>query len=221
MPKTKTTQKTAKQPAFLQRTISANSSKGRLIIFLLAFAVIGGGVMLYNSFAASTSQTAFYDKIYATVQPASVASETTGSKKGNKVWDLGTNGTVMANVILPPLSDGAPFQICANLKVSQAGSVGFIFGSAYKGGAQTVYVTASTDYKKYCINLTSTSTYPVAYSPGIVNSTNGDVRVGYIQLNYDSDNACYVSGEYVSGQYTSGTTIQCKAYGTYTSYASY
>lgn len=49
MPKTKKQTYSNK----LLTSISLNSTKGKLIVFLLAFAVVGGGIMVYKSFAAS------------------------------------------------------------------------------------------------------------------------------------------------------------------------
>lgn len=70
--------------------------KAQLIVFLVVFALIGGGIMAYRSFAASGSG------VYVGNQLANVSgggsyqvTETVGAKRGYSVWEIQyVNGTV-------------------------------------------------------------------------------------------------------------------------------
>jgi len=176
------------------KVVNPDSAKGRLIVFLVAFALVGGGIMAFRSFAdpSIVNINAGWQKISVTHQPAQIVKETSGSKSNAVLWSVGPGGNITANTVLPQLVPGAPFNICASIKATASGTVGFGFGNDQHGGEAPISVTASSDYQEYCAPMTFLPIYGNSYNPGIYNNTTGDIRVGFIQLNYDA--ACYVSG---------------------------
>jgi hypothetical protein len=125
MPKTK---KQSKAKG-LRSTINLSSNKGKLIAFMLVFAVIGGGYMLYRSFAATTPALVYTQRSasgsgssYLTNQ---VLSKINADGTGNSTIVAGSwyseaaSGTIYSNAELSPNSNMVAWTQSPNPNPSQ------------------------------------------------------------------------------------------------------
>jgi hypothetical protein len=130
--------------------------KSRLIIFLIVFAVVGGGIMAYRSFAASQSGTKLYASVNlapARAGDASMIKESSGSKSNTDVWEM-TGGSANKFLITKPSfvlpSTAKQVRSCANVRL-MAGTGRFVLTHPNgQGFSETINVTNSTTYKVYC-----------------------------------------------------------------------
>ena len=188
----KTTKKTARSNNIW--TKSDVRSK-RLIIVVLLFAIIGGGLIVFRSFAASPVIVAHANQITADTPPATKISDTDSSKNTFPAWAIGNGGGVSASTIsMVPYQVGQTFNICSYVKAAKSGVVTINFGIGKLGGSIPMAVKATGAYTKFCVPLSYLGVYST-YHPSIVNNTGANIRVSSISIEY---NAQFASGA-VSG----------------------
>lgn len=146
-------------------SIDINSPKGRFIAFMLAFAAIGGGLLVYKSFAALPTWTfsVANKNIIASSKPddqsckATVATDT-GSKNPLQVVNLActTTSTGYAQASIPGFNidstnAGKPYRLCADVKGNGTAELMFVGGSLPTSQTVTQAVAPNPNtYTKIC-----------------------------------------------------------------------
>lgn len=190
MPKTK---KPAKRKG-LSTIISLSSTKGKLILFLLIFAVVGGGYMLYSSFAATSEDVHYANKITKDYGSPYTVTESSGNKGGVTVWKLTGNQAVKSVWPTYGYNKFFSYKYCFTYRVQQSGSapvkVYFTTGSNnYTGDFQvipSIDAYTSSTYKQHCtsvndykltLNATNNITPSVSiYGPGTLYVSNMSLK---------------------------------------------
>lgn len=188
MPKTKSTSK--KKPnsaASFWTKLNPNTGKKKLLLFVLAFVLVGGGVMAYRSFATAGFGVYTPDKL-TTNSKAVRLTEQSGSKSGGQVITLRNGGkTSIASNWEPTV--WAPFvRACANIRSSNNNeiysTVGVsIGGNEFAPGSYTRPV--GIKYTKVCGDFVS-HTNPNARVGGYVRNSDSLAKtiVGSISIEY-------------------------------------
>ncbi len=188
--KTKQTKQTKK--ATLNRKISLSSNTGRFILFLLVFAVVGGGWMAYRSFAATYNNATFGG---AQLKPsktgdATMVNETTGSKRNTPVWQMtggsGNKFLSLKNGVMLP-TGARQVRSCAKVKlVSGSGQFALTHPNG-QGNTETFTITATPDYQEFCTQyrVPITPMNQLRYADVGWGFGNKDtLRVGYISIQW-------------------------------------
>lgn len=161
-------------------SISLSSNKGRLIVFLLAFAVIGGGFMLYRSFASENVITNYQDKISG-INDATRITEKSG-KSGLTVWQIyKTQGTVASKFTITPWVTLNTYMLCATVR--NAGTQYAYFkiqdNISTPNGTRKFYgqfgTPPSTGYNEFCTPAVS---YPASNTPYEISNAGVQVTTG-------------------------------------------
>lgn len=168
------------------------SSKAKLIVFLLAFTVIGGGYMAYQSYAATT----YSFNLSQAFEPAtsanfsaygnvSAVTESSGAKKDMKVVSMTSATDKAASVMVKnktfPVGD---YEICATVKSTDNTArfwLGLVPPTGGKGGdpfSNGGGLTSTTgEYKKVCSIIHSFGNYVPMIMVG-----RGSARVGILAV---------------------------------------
>lgn len=175
----------------LKQSISLSSSKGKLILFLLIFALIGGGLMAYRSFAASGNIATFggQDLKPSSKGDATLVNETKGSKKNVPVWEM-KGGTAnkwlgMKKPVTQPAS-AKQARSCAKVKlVSGTGDFALTHPNG-QGHTEWFKIQATTDYQEICTKFLALNTpRQDRYADVGWGFGNKDtLRVGYISIHW-------------------------------------
>lgn len=145
-----------KQSRFSKMSSLLNTTTGRLVATILVFAVVGGGIFVFKSFAATSSWTYTIDT--GTMEASST---NTAKCKVSKVRDPSFYNSTIANMSCS--SDGEAtayarnvvgaanrsYQACAWVKGSGKIVVS-LNGLATTGVVNKLYDVSSSGYKKYC-----------------------------------------------------------------------
>lgn len=190
----------------LTRVFNFSTTKGKFLVFMLTFAVIGGGFAVYQTFAASSS----YSGSNLTGTPKSHAitvTETQGQKRDLVVWklyDAGPGDSVTSMVFTKSgtasgvrgyaVADESA-RACAMVRSTNAsqtfnvtifGDTGINTGidAAKKSLRRTV--NASSEYAEYCTDWLLFSKYALANGrvDRYGNTATGNVRVSTIRIDY-------------------------------------
>ncbi|MCX6727313.1 MAG: hypothetical protein NTX11_00675 [Candidatus Saccharibacteria bacterium] len=156
---------------FSNQSISLNSTKGRVIVTVLAFVVIGGGLMVYRSFAATASWTfnAASKTLTAGVSPSTSPCKTQQVELGDSknpnpgfymTCTADTVGANMAtvipqNVVFDTSHLYKDYRLCANVKAPVGGQAkiemflpgyptGAGAGASYDGPVSTTFADICT-----------------------------------------------------------------------------
>jgi hypothetical protein len=169
--------KTSKKSAFLAK-INPNTPIKKFFVFVIVFALLGGGYFAYKSFAAVNGSIAFAQQLqpYGT---ARLVQERGGSKKNVTVWEISAGSSVGTTF---NTGVNRAYKICAIFKLPRGGNISLAGGPAgmAAGGAETLNVPAgNTDYQKRCMSGGPTGA-SITASVGLV--TGSDLRVSAISL---------------------------------------
>ena len=157
-------------------SIGSWSRRKQTVVTVLVFAVIGGGWLVYKSFAASVLATYPATSIVRVSGNATeIQDANSGSKSGNTVWKLpwGANADAIiwatgGTVTVPANSQ---WQYCASIKG---------VGSAWINGPYDpiIGLTNNTAYQTYCAIIHKTGAASQVVKPAsISNSGNSDIYV--------------------------------------------
>lgn len=195
----------AKANASFFSKLALQSSKAKLIVFLVVFAVIGGGYMAYRSFAAEKSYDFLVSQGLSANPPFEVVKsgdirvvkETSGQKKELDVVKMTGNSSHWASLgafkrpqdqnpqdTQPKYFKPGSYKVCALIKAENS-EARFILRMAYEnarggdpfmsGGGQTARVD---EYTKVCETMPSTNHYTW---PSIIVGR-GSVRVSTLSV---------------------------------------
>lgn len=190
----KTTKKTvAKKNAktsksFWQRLVP-RTPRAKLLTFLIVFAVMGGSVMAYRSFAATGAGVYYYDKL--TVTNGYRIDETSGLKKGMSVAVLNLGSSVKIASQWEPVIWAPYVRACANLRAGSSPVNSATVALTYDGYTYTAtnLVASSTTYTKWCTAFVSHSNPNSRVGGYVRNNSTAALYVGSIALEYDSGGA--------------------------------
>ena len=163
--------------------------KSQLLVFLLAFAVIGGGYMAYRSFAATGSGVYLAHQMTGE-NGAWTTKETRGAKKDFTVWYLPPNRNAKPQTYIAPAYwpvVWAPYvRGCANVRTN---------GPSVGGQSVSINVSDGITNFSNSFNLRNSSDTYVKYCTGSMRHTDPNARV-YVSVTCDcgnSGNTVYVS----------------------------
>lgn len=176
----------------LGRTINLSSRKGKFIAFILAFAITGGGYMVYSTYA-STNLTWAAENMRAGCWECSgpkayTTTEYSTSKKGTTVWVAPLKANAQIYAISPPSvpKSNSYIRVCAYIRVVMAATIELQpFASPYNAPstANTKLSLSSTnnEYIKYC-----GSYFPASSgnsNPWLIQRS-GSIRVASLSVEY-------------------------------------
>ncbi len=172
---------------FLSKLIP-RSSKAKLLVFLIVFALIGGGIMAYRSFAATGAGVYGADQIISSFASNSLITENNGIKKGTRVWRLNDKGSAIE--IGPKPVIWAPYiKVCANVYTSESNArlELIVTNGAHKNNS-TQSVNSSGYYQKLCSpelhHLSQFANQPIKGVARNMSPHGADIKVASMSLEY-------------------------------------
>ena len=167
--------------------LNPNSPKKQFLMFIAIFAIIGGGVMVYRSYAAIGYGIYTADQMQVT-RASAYRTTDSGAKNGTSILVMARGSEAKLNSAYEPIIWAQGVRACANVGIYNGGG-GTVTVSTTIGGA-TVSSTnssiSSVAYKKVCTAFT-THTNPNAKVGVKVNSSaGGNLKVNSVAIEYDT-----------------------------------
>lgn len=185
----KTTKKQSKLAAVLTK-LKPNTGKKKLLLFVVIFALVGGGYMAYRSFAATGAGVYTADQLEASANTFRLdGSNSNGEKRGMPVVVMKPGSNVKLAGNWQPVI-WAPFvRACANV-VMHDGYRSNVHVQLTIGGStvsEAAYIiSSSTTYKKICTNYASHTNANARVGVWVINPSQaaGAIRVGSVSIEY-------------------------------------
>ncbi|MGZ6005681.1 MAG: hypothetical protein ACXWLH_06080 [Candidatus Saccharimonadales bacterium] len=197
MPKTSNKTPKKNQSKFVA-WLNSSSPNNRVALFIILFAAIAGGVMLYNSFAAASPRIHYTDKIKGSGGSlkvvdnyASYASYASSGNAADEVWDLPVlNSSVTTNFNILKHKTEVDYSTCLLVKrplsANQAAIVEIaVSRNDNSGGVSNVKVMPSDKYQTVCDSgmIPFVGGDKGKFSVKATNQTGGDIYIQAIMLN--------------------------------------
>lgn len=165
-----------KKKQSLLSKINFKSPKTRIILTVALFAVVGGGVMVFKSFASTIIGTVNADQIRIHADRQSPASTKIADNYNGKttvnVWRVPVGGTLQTSAPMA-VPANVSYQVCYSVK-----GVGRFYGiDQYYG------VSNGSSYQQYCGNTKSSGTNGFGFQPTFQNANaSGDLYLQSITI---------------------------------------
>ncbi len=200
MPAKKTVKRTSKnsRTSKLTRSINFSTTKGKFLLFVLTFAVVGGVYMAYVSFAATTEVTILADNMALLNATSYRGSETDSSKRSTKYIGLGstssgshgialTDAGYIATVVLPGGSKNV--RACAMIRRMGTSNFNLTAGSTSTPEPYDVFkdfldMPASTNYINVCTPYSPSSIVGGKFLIRVDHVKGAEIRVASVVLDW-------------------------------------
>ncbi|MDQ3159163.1 MAG: hypothetical protein M3P98_03470 [bacterium] len=166
----------AKQKQSGTNKLANLSNSKKLLIFVVIFAVIGGGYLAYRSFAATTGTVAFTNNLELRGNGKKII-ERKGSKKKIEVWEIPPGSSVGTTF---NTNNSRAYKVCSIFKLPKGGIITLIAGGvATDGGEKITIAPGKDDYQKRC---RSGNINGPTINAGIGLENGSDLRVSAVSL---------------------------------------
>lgn len=184
----KTVKKQSKLSAVLTK-LKPNTGKKKLLLFVVIFALIGGGYMTYKSFAATGFGIYGVDQMESIGPGGGKLSRGGQPTKGNTyVWYMDDKEAVRIKRTLEPIIWARNVRVCANVAAYQSGTQPRItIGVTEHQGAlyaETVHTISSTTYRKVCSGYFEHKFAQYRMGGAVYLRNNSGVTIGSMSLEY-------------------------------------
>ena len=161
------------------------SRRKQTSVFILLFAIVGGGVLVFNSFAASVIEQ--YNSDSFQNLKLSAYGQIQNGKSSIWVWQMSPKGLITSpqNVNLPA---NTTYQMCFYVK-----GVGSI--NATMSGASSIGLTNSTAFQSYCGPISGPNSTPIVTGMAVFNTGTSTIYLSSVTIQAASQGQTVAPGK--------------------------